>query len=162
MSMTNSAAVSPPGAALPRRLAPRTACLLFCALLAIAASLGAGSTGPREMMQAVARAGVDWAHLLRAMAALKTVMAAGAAAAVLWRLASPAKPAWLAAYSLAGMTMMAGPGLVWGLAHVGLGALLLHGGLAATLLLLWRDPQVGTRLAALVEARRAATAARSG
>lgn len=54
--------------------------------------------------------------------------------------------------------MMAGPGLIWGLAHIGLGALLLHAGLAATLILLWCDPQVGTRLATLVAMHRAAIA----
>ena len=130
----------------------------FCGLLVIAAGVGAAATGSQGTLHAMAGAGPDWAHLLRAMAALKTLMAVAAAAAVVWRLASPAKPAWLAAYSLAGTAMMAGPGLIWGLAHISLGALLLHAGLAATLVLLWRDPQVGTRLAALVRARRAALA----
>ncbi len=155
MSISSVATVSPLDATVPRQRAPGMARAVLCGLLVVAAAVGAGVTGAHETGRAVARAGTDWATLLRAMAALKTLMALAAAACVVWRLAVPANPAWLAAYSLAGMAMMAGPGLVWGLAHVGLGALLLHAGLATTLLLLWRDKQVGTRLAALVARRRA-------
>jgi len=158
MSISNSAAMASPGEALGRQATTLAARFAFCGLLVIAAGVGAGSTSSQATLHAAAQAGPDWAHLLRAMAALKTVMAVASVGAVVWRLASPAKPAWLAAYSLAGSAMMAGPGLVWGLVHIGLGALLLHAGLAATLLLLWRDPQVGTRLATLVALRRAALA----
>ena len=161
MSISNSVAVPSWGEATRLRMAPYAARVAFCGLLVIAAGVGAESTSFQEIARAVAQAGPDWAHLLRAMAALKSMMAVAAAAAVVWRLASPAKPVWLALYSLAGMAMMAGPGLIWGLAHIGLGALLLHAGLAATLALLWRDPRVGTRLAALVRARRAAAAKNS-
>jgi hypothetical protein len=42
------------------------------------------------------------------------------------------------------------------MSHVSLGALLLHGGLVAALLLLWRDPAVGMRLSVLVANRRVA------
>ena len=128
------------------RVSPAAARFGFCAVLAASAWMGAAVTDAHETAQAVAQAGTDWAHLLRAMAALKALMALAAAAAVVWRLGSPAKPAWLAAYVLAGTAMMAGPGLVWELAHIGLGALLLHAGLAATLVLLWRDPQSAARL----------------
>jgi hypothetical protein len=41
------------------------------------------------------------------------------------------------------------------MAHVATGAALLHAGLFATIVLLWRDPAVGARLASLVAARRA-------
>jgi hypothetical protein len=83
-------------------------------------------------------------------------MAAGATDAVLWRLGGAAPvPQW-AAYALACGAMWAGPGLIWGLAHIGLGALLLHGGLAATVVLVWRDPAVAARLAELVARRRKA------
>jgi hypothetical protein len=41
------------------------------------------------------------------------------------------------------------------MAHVAAGAVLLHAGLLATVVLLWRDPAVGQRLASLVAARRA-------
>jgi hypothetical protein len=90
------------------------------------------------------------------MAVLKAVMAAGAAGAVLWRLGSPVTLPWQAAYATACAAMAAGPGLICGMAHVAIGAALLHGGLLATVLLLWRDPAVGARLSAIVAARRAA------
>jgi hypothetical protein len=50
--------------------------------------------------------------------------------------------------------MAAGPGLIWGMAHIGLGAILLHGGLFATIILFWRDPAVGAQLARIVDRRR--------
>jgi len=127
------------------------AALLLC--VAVAPAAGVLATGGAA--DAVAQAGADLARLLRAMAAIKALAAAAAVAAVLWRLGSPVTLPWLAGYALSGAAMAAGPVLVWSLAHVALGALLLHGGLLATILLLWRDPAVAARLAALVEARRA-------
>jgi hypothetical protein len=129
---------------------------VFCSLILAAALAGALVTAPDQTRHAVAYMGADWAHLLRAMAALKVLMAATTTAAVLWRLGSAIRPRWLAAYTIAAAAMAAGPGLIWGLAHIPLGALLLHAGLVATLLLLWRDKEVGARLAALVAAKRAA------
>jgi hypothetical protein len=46
--------------------------------------------------------------------------------------------------------MAAGPGVIWAMVHVGLGALLLHGGLFATILLLWRDKATAGRMAAIL------------
>jgi hypothetical protein len=109
---------------------------------------------------AIALAGADLTHLLRAMALLKVAMAAGMAAAVFWRLGSPVTLAWWAAYALACAGMAAGPGLIWQMAYVGMGALLLHVGLFAALILLWRDPATGSRLGTMVAARRAALRAR--
>lgn len=130
----------------------------YCAVLAAAAVAGASLTPARETAHMVALAGWDWARLLRGMAALKALMAVAAAAAVFWRIGAPTGTARLAAYVAAGAIMMVGPGLIWGLWHIALGAALLHAGLLATLLLLWRDPHVGARLALLVEARRKARA----
>jgi hypothetical protein len=90
------------------------------------------------------------------MAVLKAFMAAGLVAAVAWRLGAAVALPWLAAYAAAAAAMAAGPVLIWDMAHVGLGAVLLHGGLLAAVLLLWRDPVVGARLSAIVAARRAA------
>jgi hypothetical protein len=134
----------------PARPIVARAALLLCVAAALAAAFLA--TGGES--DAVAQAGPDLTRLLRAMAAIKALAAAAAIAAVLWRLGSPATLPWLAGYALAGAAMAAGPLLVWSLAHVALGALLLHGGLLATLLLLWRDPAVAARLAALVATRR--------
>ena len=89
------------------------------------------------------------------MALLKALMAAGMVAAVMWRLGSPVTRAWWAAYALACAGAAAGPGLIWQMAHVGAGALTLHVGLLAALILLWRDPAVGARLAMMVDAWRA-------
>jgi hypothetical protein len=96
----------------------------------------------------------DLVRLLRFMAAVKAVLALGAAGAVVWRLGVGVTLPWFAAYALAGAAMAAGPGVIWGMAHVGLGAVLLHGGLAGTVLLLWRDQAAAGRLAAILAARR--------
>lgn len=125
-------------------------------ILAIAIMLAVGffATGAAATAEAVSDAGPDLTRLLRAMAAIKMLMAGGAAAAVLWRLGSAVSLPWFAAYVASGAVMAAGPGLIWGMAHVGMGALLLHGGLVVTIVLLWRDRAVTERLAALVAARR--------
>jgi uncharacterized membrane protein YuzA (DUF378 family) len=125
-------------------------------LLAIVGGMTFGlmATGNGDTAQAVTGAGADLTRLLRAMAAIKAVMAIAAGAAIAWRLRDPAPLPILAAYAAACAAMAAGPGLIWGMVHVGAGALLLHGGLAAALVLLWRDPAVGRRLAIRVAARR--------
>ena len=124
-------------------------------LLAVAGGVAFGLMATRSVdtAQALTGAGGDLARLLRAMAVIKAVMAMAAGAAVAWRLADPAPWRLLGAYAAASAAMAAGPGLIWGMVHVGAGALLLHGGLAAAILLLWRDPAVGRRLATLVAAR---------
>ena len=94
------------------------------------------------------------------MALLKVAMAAGMAAAVLWRLGLPVTLAWWAAYALACAGMAAGPGLIWQMAYVRSGALLLHAGLFAALILLWRDPAISEQLRKMVAARRAVLRAR--
>ena len=131
-------------------------------VLVTAASVAAGLlvTGTEVSTSAIALAGADLTHLLRAMALLKVAMAAGMAAAVLWRLGSPVTLAWWAAYALACAGMAAGPGLIWQMAYVRTGALLLHAGLFAALILLWRDPVMGARLGTMVAARRAMLRAR--
>ena len=125
--------------------------VLLVALAAAAA--GFLATDPQTVARAVAfDPGLAW--VLRAMAVLKMTMAAAATAGVVWRLGGAASPGWLAGYAVALAAMWAGPGLIWDMAHLRLGALLLHGGLAGALVLLWRDPMVGARLEAIIEARR--------
>ena len=108
---------------------------------------GFWDTGAADSAQAVAGAGADLARLLRFMAVIKAAMALGALAAIWWRLGLAASPVRLSVYLATAAAMGAGPGLIWAMAHVAWGALLLHGGLFAALILLWRDPAVGTRLA---------------
>jgi hypothetical protein len=125
--------------------------------LVVAASFAAGllATGTEASASAIALAGADLTHLLRAMALLKALIAAGVVAAVMWRLGSPVTLAWWASYSAACAGAAAGPGLIWQMAYVGAGALTLHGGLLAALILLWLDPAVGARLAQTVNTWRA-------
>jgi hypothetical protein len=138
--------------ALRRRLA-------IGAVILAAAAAGALAASPTATLQAVSNAGAELTRLLRAMAMIKAAAGLGLAAAVVWRLAVPI-PAWrLAAYAAACAAMAAGPGLIWSMAHLRLGALLLHAGLFATVLLLWRDPAMGARLEAIIAARRAKLAA---
>lgn len=127
-------------------------------LLVIAAALVAGFaiTDAATTHRAVTLAGPDLTRLLRGMALLKLLMASAAVAAILWRLGTAIRPGWLAAYLAACAVMTSGPGLIWDMDYLRTGALLLHGGLAATVVLLWRDPAVARRLADLVAARRAA------
>ena len=134
---------------------PTVARVLLVLLIAAAATAGFLAVGAEAASLAASRAGVDLTRLLRGMAVLKSLMAAGATAAVLWRLGTPVKPLWLAAYAVSCGAMWAGPGLIWNMAYIRTGALLLHGGLLACVVLIWRDPAVAARLAAMVSARRA-------
>ncbi len=135
--------------------------LLVCGTLA-GLALAALATPAELAAQAAQAAGPELTRLLRAMAALKLVFALGLLSATYWRLATPAASWRLASYVAAGAAMAAGPVLIWQLAHIRLGALLLHGGLLACALLLWRDPAVGTRLGAIVARRRTTLRARIG
>ncbi|MGD0108878.1 MAG: hypothetical protein ABSC06_33320 [Rhodopila sp.] len=143
-------------------LFPATARALLVLVTAASVAAGPLATGTEAAASAIALAGADLTHLLRAMALLKVAMAAGMAAAVLWRFGSPVTLAWWAAYALACAGMAAGPGLIWQMAYVRTGALLLHAGLFAALILLWRDPATAARLGTMVAARRAALRARKG
>ena len=119
----------------------------------VAAAAGFMATDPQTVARAVAL-DPELAWLLRAMAVLKMAAAAAVTAGIAWRLGSAATPVWLAGYALALAATWAGPGLIWDMAHLRLGALLLHGGLAGALVLLWRDPVAGARLGTIIEARR--------
>lgn len=128
---------------------------LFLLLVCAAFATGFVAVDAGAMSRAVFDAGSDLTRLLRGMAVLKALMAACTSAVVLWRFGLPVRPVWFAAYALSGAAMWSGPGLIWGMTHVGTGALLLHGGLLASILLLWRDPAVAARLATMIAARRA-------
>jgi hypothetical protein len=134
--------------------APAAARLVLILAIAIAALAGFLATGADDAARASADA--ELTRLLRAMAGLKLLFAVAAAGAVYWRLGAPVTPLWLAAYTAACAAMFAGPGLIWNMAHVGLGAILLHAGLAATVLLVWRDRVTAARLDAMIARRRAA------
>ncbi len=126
------------------------------AVTALAAAAGLFSTTHSQTLIAINEAGPELTRLLRFMAVLKALLAAGAMAGLLWRLGAAVSLPRFAAYAIAAAAMAAGPGLIWDMAHLRLGALLLHGGLAALVVLLWRDPVTSQRLADLVAARRRA------
>lgn len=149
MSFTTARSRSPAAAALPSAMARA----LFVLLILAAATVGVLSTDAGTAHAAAAAAGADLTRLLRLMMLVKGALVAAAVGATLWRLGSPASPVRFAAYALAGGTMVAGPGLIWGMAHVGLGALLMHAGLAATIVLLWRDPAVSGAMDAVLKRR---------
>jgi len=94
--------------------------------------------------------------LLRAMAVIKAGMAAGVIAGVFWRLGVGCTPLLLTGYAVAAAAMASGPVLIWGMTHLILGAVLLHGGLLVGALMLWRDPATTHRLKALIWTRRLA------
>ena len=146
-------AIMPRAATRARRRAAGAARLRGLLILGVVLAAAGGLAVPGN--GAAALLDPELTRLLRAMAALKALAAAGAIAAVLWRLGAPVTLLRFAGYVLACAAMAAGPGLIWQMAHVAGGALLLHGGLLAAIVLLWRDPAVGARLAERLTARRA-------
>lgn len=125
-------------------------------LIVIAAAVAAAFllTGQGQAARAIANAGPDLTRLLRAMAVIKAVAAVGVTAVVLWRFGVAVAPPWFAAYAASCAAMAAGPVLIWQMAYVGTGTLLLHGGLLGAGVLLWRDPALAGRLQAVIAARR--------
>jgi len=149
-SLTRLSSTTPArGAALTP--AKRRAGLL--AVIALAVIAGAFTAGSQAGHLAMLHDGAALTRLMRFMAVIKAGMAAAVTAAVLWRLGAAITLPWFIFYAASCAAMAAGPGLIWGMAHIGLGALLLHGGLLLTILLLWRDPTVSTLLAHHVAAR---------
>jgi hypothetical protein len=140
--------------ATPLSVPARSARAALLLVVVVAAVAGAWTAGTQASGAAVADAGADLTHLLRAMAALKTMMAAAAIAAILWRLGTAVSPMRLVLYALACGGMAAGPGLIWSMAYVRTGALLLHAGLLAGIVLLWRDPDTARKLSHAIAARR--------
>jgi hypothetical protein len=149
-SISGASAVSP--------FAVRSAFIIVCF---IAFGIGFLATPPQISASLAQHAGADLTRLLRAMAAIKMLLAACATAAMFWRLGVVVTLPWFASYAITAAAIWAGPGLIWGMSHVGLGALLLHGGLLASILLLWRDPAMAQRLETIIAERRAAIARRA-
>jgi len=81
----------------------------------------------------------ELALLLRFMALVKGGVALVAAGFVAWRLRAPIAPGMGAIYIAAVAAMAGGAGLIWQLAHVAWGALLVHGGLITLVGVTWLD-----------------------
>ena len=124
---------------------------------AIVLALLAGGVGGLTLGASAAPTGseAELTHLLRAMAILKLSFVAAAAGTILWRLQAPVAGPMLAAYALTCAAMAAGPGMIWYLAHLGPASLLLHGGVAVSALLLWREGVVADLLESVIARRRA-------
>ena len=146
--------------AIGRSMSPTVARSVLIIVLVAAGAAGFAADYGTAAAHAAASADPGLTRVLRAMAVMKSAIAAGAAAAVFWRLGGAISATRLCAYAVASAAMAAGPGLVWTMVNVATGALLLHAGLAATAILLWRDPEVGQRLSALIATRRARLARR--
>ncbi len=136
-------------------VAPWVARALLMAVVALAFAGGLLATDSAHTARLIVGEGGDWANLLRAMAAIKMLAAGAASTAVLWRLGAPISATRWGAYALATAAAWVGPGLIWGLAHLLLGAALLHAGLIAMAVLVWRDPAIRTRLSETIARRRA-------
>ena len=114
--------------------------LALLAAVMVGALAGFAATRQPAMTQAVADAGADLTRLLRAMALIKIVLAAAVVFLIDWRLRFPINLYRATAYIAGAAVMAAGPGMIWGMAHIVLGALLLHGAGATLLLLFCLDP----------------------
>lgn len=157
MNVATSASTA--GIDVREAVTPLRSTVALARALLVLATLGAAAAGilavdAHTAARAAASAGDDLTRLMRGMAAIKGVMALGLLAATWWRLGSPTGSIRFMSYAAVNGAMAAGVALIWGMAHLGAGALLLHAGLLAACLLLWRDPAVAARLAAMISARR--------
>lgn len=129
----------------PRVAGPVIGLALFAGVAAgwVIGSHAPGNTGDVELT-----------HLLRAMAVLKLAFVTAAASAIMWRLQAPVTRLRLTGYALVSLAMAAGPALIWCLAYLGPASILLHGGVAAAVLLLWRDEAMSELLEGAISRRR--------
>ena len=105
-------------------------------------------------------AGSDLVLLMRFMAGLKAAMALGVVALVAWRMGAPVGRGTGVAYVLAAAAMAAGPGLIWNMQDVAYGAMAVHGGLSAIMLIAWRDRRGWNGVLGAAVARRRVRSAR--
>ncbi len=99
----------------------------------------AGLAGVAGFLAGGGGAGSDLLVLMRFMAGVKGAMAVGAVALLWWRMGAPVGRGTAAAYVGATAVMAAGPGLIWNMQHVALGAMAVHGGLSALMVAAWVD-----------------------
>lgn len=123
---------------------------------AIGAVAGAFATGAAATAAAAQADGPDLLMLLRFMAGVKGLMGLGLIALAAWRLGFPARPAIAAWYTITCGLMPLGAGLIWGLAHVALGAVLFHAGMFTMFGVMWADQDDGGALLTRAVLRRRA------
>ena len=113
---------------------------LLVAGIAAAALLGLALGDPAALLERDR----ELATLLRGMAAIKALLVAVAAAAVVWRLRRPASAPLALGYLAGVWAMAAATASIWQLTTIAAAAALFHAGEFALLLLAWRDG-VGAR-----------------
>lgn len=129
-----------PGPAAPKPGTPlRWAPAAVAGVMVAAAVLGFLLSHDAASAAALRETDPGLVRLLRGMAVLKAVLAAGVGALVVWRLRHPAGPRLAALYVLAGALVAAAPGVVWTLGHLIAGAALFHAGLLLLIALAWAD-----------------------
>jgi hypothetical protein len=100
-------------------------------LVLVGAAVAAGwlAAGLNAAQPSLLEGDAELATLLRFMAAVKAVIALAVLGVTAWRLGHPATPAIALLYLASVSLMAAAPGVIWQLAHVGVGAGLFHAGL---------------------------------
>ena len=108
--------------------------LLFIAAIATT-GLAYWFTRNQAASHSVANAGADLTRVLRFMVLLKGMLAIGMLGLVSLRFRFAIAPGLAFAYTAGSAVMAAGPGVMWNMADIGLGALLFYAGLAALFVL---------------------------
>lgn len=109
------------------------------ARLALAAVLLVSVIAGLGLVPAAPAGDPDLTRLIRAMAAIKAVLVAAAALAVIWRMRYRSAPAVFAAYAASLAAMGSGLGMMWTLSWPVASTVLLHGGFVALMVLAFRD-----------------------
>jgi hypothetical protein len=131
---------------------PLAAQIALCAAVLAIVAAGAALGGSSAQAALARSADPELVRLLRGMAAIKALTAAGVMAAVLWRLAEKVTLLSLGAYGLACGLLALGPLMIWSLAHLIGGVVTFYAGLLCALVMLARDPAAARRLKARLAA----------
>jgi hypothetical protein len=121
-----SAAAAGQGRPVVWRTSPWQPALL---IVACAAAGGGWLLAGNPAQSSLLAGDAELAMLLRFMAAVKAAIALAVLGVTAWRLGHPASAAVGLLYVAAVALMSAAPGVIWQLAHVGIGAGLFHAGL---------------------------------
>ncbi|MBI1392840.1 MAG: hypothetical protein GC152_08885 [Alphaproteobacteria bacterium] len=130
-----------------QRLSVATARRIAIALVAAVSLAAALFMTQGDAAMKIAAADPDLARLLKAMTAIKAVLALGVTAAVGLRAGAPMGARWSVAYAGAVAAMWAGVGTMWRLQFTGVAAIAMHVGLFGAIILFFRDPAVERALA---------------
>lgn len=128
--------------------------LVFLAASVLALTAGFVLMETEASARAVTDAGPDLVRLVRSMALIKLAVVAAAVWLGQWRLSLPVSVPRAVAYIGAAALMCAGPGVMWNMEQIGAGAVMLHGGLIALIVIGWGDQALGQALSRRIPTRR--------